>query len=102
MSYKNKKTEKIIIETNENNFVLSSHNQVKSSIINKSFKIFDNFGSPIILFSTSEITSFELLDNTILIYTSDEIPFKLLFYTNNDAEFANEKINKIINGEFIL
>ena len=102
MSYKNRKTEKIIIETNENNFVLSSHNQIKSSIINKSFKIFDNFGSPIILFSTSEITSFELLDNTISIYTSDEIPFKLSFYTNDDAEFANEKLNQIINGQFIL
>lgn len=102
MSYKEKRKEKIIIETNDANFTLSSNNQIKSSIINKSFKVFDNTGSVIILFSNNELTSFQLLDNTISIYTSDEVPYKLIFYTNEEAELANEKINRIINGEFIL
>lgn len=90
-----------VIEKNGNIIFLEHGSQIKSAIIEKSFKAVDKNGEIVMHFAISELTSIELLDNTIKIFTSDEIPFVIHFASNGEAEYANDRINDMINGQYI-
>lgn len=90
-----------VIEKNGNIIFLELGSQIKSAIIERTFKALDKDGEIVMHFSIDEITSIELLDNTIRIYTSDEIPFVINFSSNGEAEYANDRINNMINGQYI-
>lgn len=90
------------IEKNGNILFLVKANQVKLGILNTSLKIVDENNNILMHFSNSEITSFDLIDNSIYIYSTDTIPFVLRFSSNEEAEIANNRINDIINGQNVV
>jgi hypothetical protein len=90
-----------IIEKNQNVIFVDLGERVKTAITAKTFKVVNDEDKIIMHFSIDELTSIELFDNSLKIYTSDEIPFVMVFSSNGEAEFANDRINDIINGQYI-
>lgn len=65
---------------------------------NVSFKIVDEMGFQKSHYLLNQIVSFDLMDDKIIIHTSDEIKITYVFTSIAEAEQANEKLNDIING----
>src|SRR3954469_2862421 len=86
-------------EENDGTYYIELASQIKTNIINKTIKIIDNntIDDIIIHFNLDEMTSWELIDNMIRIYTSDEIPTVIRFSSNDEAEEGNDRINRLIN-----
>jgi hypothetical protein len=95
-----KPASKINVELDDNSIIVNSVEQIKTSMIINTWKIVDAEDPSIILmhFSNADIVSFDLVGNSIYLYSGDEIPYVLRFLSNYDAEIANERINNIING----
>lgn len=92
---------KPLILKNENKAFLESSNQIKTNIVDTSLKIVNSSDEIIMHFLTNEFSAIEIIDNIIYLYTSDEIPFMLIFRNNLEAELGNERINNIINGLYL-
>jgi hypothetical protein len=90
-------------EENDSTYYIEHASQIKTNIINKTFKVIDNntVDDIILHFNLDELTSWDLLDNMISIYTSDEIPTVIRFSSNDEAEEGNERINRLVNGEYL-
>lgn len=97
-----KKVSKVKIDFDDNSLVISNTNQIKTSLLSNSFKIVDNNNRILMHFSDEEIVSFDLIDNSIYIYSADKIPYVLKFQSNNEAEIGNERINNILNGAYYI
>lgn len=65
---------------------------------NVSFKIVDEMGFQKGHYILNNIVSFDLIDDKIIIHTSDEVKITYVFTSKIEAEQANEKLNNIING----
>lgn len=65
---------------------------------NISFKIVDEMGFQKGHYVLNNIVSFDLIEDKIIIHTSDEVSITYVFTSKLDAEIANNKINDIING----
>jgi len=86
------------------NLIVSKGCNIKTDVINKSFKIIDPLNNTYLIgfFLNEEIVSWDILGRTIKINSSDNVSYTLEFDSSDEALIGDKRLYKIMEDFSII